>query len=582
MGFQEFWDRWWRFIFIVFTPFLLAFVFFIEEPNNNCSETDPVTGACIGKTNLAAYIYILLWMGTYWVTNCIDMTATSLMPIILMPMFGVLGAKDVAPNYMKDIALLFLGGLLFAAAIEKTGLHRRLALTVMKIFGAKPHALMAGFQICTWFLSMWISNTATTAMVMPIAESVFQVIEAQEKRRYERQGREWKGPSAGIRKLFVGLTLAIPHSANIGGMATVTGTPPNKILVGHLEDNYPCMKPNTVDFGLWMAYAFPQSVLYMILAYFWLSTYYIGWFGNVFCKGKIQPREDLAQVGETEEDLKEIEAVINDEYEKLGPITKKLGEMIVSGLFVVLVLLWFFRAPAFGGFQHWFESGYVTDSTVVMFVSGFLFILPNDFPKFSTKKQKQPTKPILTWDECTIPWGVIILIGGGYALSAGSKASGFGDMIKNAMVGLKGVAPWTVAFVITVIVGFATEFTSNTATESLLVSIVSETAVAIEINPLFLLMPMTLATSLAFMLPIATPPNAIAFSYGRLTVRDMITSGAIMNVVGFALVVILVNTYGRAVFGSKQDPFNDTHFPQWANASVVGVNRDNCAAMVGY
>jgi len=249
------------------------------------------------------------------------------------------------------------------------------------------------------------------------------------------------------------------------------------------------------------------------------------------------------------------------------------------------VLLWFFRNPAFTGWGSWFKPKYVTDSTTALTISCLLFFLPNDWPKFSLescnckglrkggaclgspKCPGKPTRAILEWDdiERMFPWGVIILIGGGYSLSKASSESGFSDLVAARLGALKGMHPLLIILILTVITGFATEFTSNTATEHLLVEIVANLAVAIEVNPYMLLMPMTLSTSLAFMLPVATPPNAIAFSFKRITIKDMCTSGIVMNIVGFVLVALFTWWYGRVSTLLDIDPYGG--LPWWANAT---------------
>ena len=403
--------------------------------NNRWTEFLSKNSKAGGITQLGGFTYCLAWMAAWWIFEPVDIAVTSLLPMLLFPVFGVLSAGNTAGSYMKDIIMLFMGGLIIALAITKTNLHKRIALTSLKIVGGNRHLLMLTFQLVTWFLSMWISNTATTAMIMPIAESIFQQLEKTKGIERKAGDNPRKGLDKVTKTFFIGLTLAIPHSANIGGMATITGTPPNLVMANQMLESFPDHAPE-LTFSKWFEYAFPQSVIYMILAYLWLSSFYLGWTGPIKRLFNKETESERIQREKEENDVKDI---VKKEYKRLPPLTKRLGEMIVIVLFCLMAMLFFFRRQGrAGSTKTWgwgqlsiFRSGFCTDSTVAMGIAILLFLLPAKLPTFKKWETSKPTPTILTFnpDMKEFPWGVVLLIGGGYALSEASKISGFSQWL---------------------------------------------------------------------------------------------------------------------------------------------------------
>ena len=552
----KFLKRYWRPLYIVLVPILLLPIpLLVKVTADDLSSTswDPEEVPRVGE-----YLYVLLWMAAYWMTEVIPIPVTALFPMIWFPLLRIISARQLAPVYLNNTMMLFIGGLIFSLAIEKTNLHLRIALSVLKIVGTTPWALMASIQFITWFLSMWISNSATTAMMMPICDAILQQIEETNKNANKVSG------VAKMKRLFVGLTLCIPHAANIGGMATLTGTPPNLVLASYVEDKFPLADP-PLNFSNFTVYAFPGSLLLLILNYILLSSMYIGWIDLI--RGK----SDYTKNSKT------LSKIINDQYNEMPDLKTRLGEMLTLSVFVIMVLLWFFRSPGFPGWASLFGeySSFPSDSTTALFCACLMFVLPSEKPDFSL--DAKPTKPILEWKDAQhkFPWGLIFLIGGGYSLSAGSSSSGFSSLMADKLSGLDTLPTFAVILIITVSLGFITEFMSNTAATNLFIDIIAVLAITLKLNPYLLLVPMTLSTSLAFMFPVATPPNAIAFSFNRITVKDMALAGIMMNVIGFLFVAGYVWVLGPALLKIDKDVF-----PDWANLNnscVLSSVNDLCA-----
>ncbi|XP_056297111.1 solute carrier family 13 member 2-like isoform X2 [Pseudoliparis swirei] len=539
-------------------------------------------------------------MALYWCTECIPLAVTALLPVILFPMMGIMESNEVCIQYLKDSNMLFIGGLLVAIAVEHWNLHRRIALNVLLIVGVKPSLLMIGFMGTTAFLSMWISNTASTAMMLPIANAVLQQLCENEANAEERDhntaaaaaatdgqdnqafemgdtkgsklkaidmGRDSeageRSPEAELRrlktqqkyvKLTKGMSLSVCYAASIGGTATLTGTTPNVILKGQIDDLFPD-NGGVINFASWFGFAFPNMVLMLVLSWLWLQFVFLGFnFKKTFgCGSKNEGDREAYQV-------------IKDEYNKLGRMN--FAESCVLIIFTLLVLLWFTREPGFipGWATVLFnkDKTYVTDGTVAILMSSLFFCIPSKWPRCgATNKNGAPAKappPLLTWDIVheKMPWNIILLLGGGFALAHGSEKSGLSDWLGLSLVPLQSIPPAAISILLCLLVATFTECSSNTATTTLFLPILASMATAIKIHPLYVMFPCTISASLAFMLPVATPPNAIAFSYGNLKVMDMAKTGFILNIVGITTVNIAINTWGIPMFQL------DT-FPSWAN-----------------
>ena len=462
---------------------------------------------------------IAIWMAFWWVTEAVPLAVTALLPIILYPTLGVMSGKDVAPIYFNHIIFLFIGGFLVALAMRKWKLHRRIALRILMIFGSKPRNILLGFMLATAFLSMWISNTATTMMMVPIALSIVykleEIIDADKVKKYS-----------------LGIFLGIAYSASIGGVATLVGTPPNlsfaRILT-ILFTNAP-----EISFATWLMYALPISAVFLIILW--------GIFSVIF-----NPKS---------KEFKIDPSIFRKEYNKLGPMS--FEEKIVLIDFVLLAVLWVFRANiqigdfTIPGWSQLFPyPNYLNDGTVAITMALILFVVP------SMKDRKQR---ILDWDTAAkLPWNIVLLFGGGFALASGFKASGLADYLGQQLQGFGVFHPIVIVIAICLFVTFLTELTSNTATAEMLLPIIGGLAVAIKINPLFLMIPATISCSFAFMLPVATPPNAIIFGTNRVKIADMARVGLWLNFIGAILITISIYLIGKTVFG-----IDLSQFPEWA------------------
>ncbi|XP_061734114.1 Na(+)/citrate cotransporter [Nerophis ophidion] len=551
-------------------------------------------------TSEAQCAYVIILMAVYWCTEVLPLAITALLPAFLFPLFGIMDSQSVCMQYLKDTNLLFVGGLMVAVAVEHWNLHKRIALRVLLLVGVRPALLMLGFMGVTAFLSMWISNTATTAMMVPIVQAVLEELsnsEAQIPREMNSEespitdvdGKqpsqsdkqaEATGPvvvtfldtsvevtrhktAAERMKTCKGMTLCVCYAASIGGTATLTGTGPNLVLNGQMSQLFP-ENGNVINFASWFGFAFPNMILMLTLAWLWLQFVFVGFnFRKTWACGSVKTEKEVAAYN-----------MIREQHRLLGPMS--FGELSVLGLFTLLVVLWFTRDP---GFVHGWatdifnsKAEYVTDATVAIFIAVLLFVLPSKPPRFCSWRTQRfdtvscPTSNsiprLLTWKvaQKKLPWGIVLLLGGGFALAKGSEVSGLSKWMGAQMSPLQSIPPWAIAIILCLLIATFTECTSNVATATLFLPILASMSQSIGMNPLYVMVPCTLSASFAFMLPVATPPNAIVFSYGYLKVSDMARTGIVMNIIGIVCITLAINTWGRAMFQL------DT-FPTWANVT---------------
>lgn len=474
----------------LFAPVLFLYlVFFVELDPNNPAIT----------YTLAVALLMALW----WVSEVIPLAVTSLLPVILFPLLGVMNGKVVASNYFNDIIFLFLGGFIFALAMQKWDLHKRIALKLLLVVGNSPAKIMLGFMLGTAFLSMWISNTATTMLMVPILISIILKLEEV-------------NPKENVHHFSTGLLLSVAYSASIGGIATLVGTPPNLSFARIFTIYFP--NAPDISFATWFFYAFPIVVLLFIITF--------GYLYLVFIKRDAKEWTTIDS------------STIVKEYEKLGPWI--IEQKILAVLFVLLAVLWFSRADivmgsfTFRGWSNIFNNPkFINDGTVAITIGVILFLIPS--------KQKKG-KFIMDWKTAeSIPWEIILLFGGGFALASGFKESGLSQWFGDQLVWLKDVHPFIIILSITLLITFLTELTSNVATVETFLPVLAGLAISIELNPLLFMLPATIAASLAFMLPSATAPNAIIFGTKRLKVIDMSKTGFILNIIG--IIVVTLATY---------------------------------------
>uniref|UniRef100_G3VSG3 Solute carrier family 13 member 5 n=1 Tax=Sarcophilus harrisii TaxID=9305 RepID=G3VSG3_SARHA len=490
----------------------------------------------------AACGYVILLMAVYWCTEVIPLAVTSLLPAVLFPLLKILDSKEVCVQYMKDTTMLFLGGLIVAVAVEHWNVHRRIALRTLLIVGVSPGFLMLGIMGITAFLSMWISNTATTAMMVPIVHAMLgqlkltgeenasppPSIELLDKVEQEVQGEnvvshaKSKETTAKDKNTCKALTLCVCYAASIGGTATLTGTGPNVVLSGQMATLFP-ENNDIVNFASWFGFAFPNMILMLFLSWIWLQCVFLG----------INLKRNLGIGMERTPQEKAFYLMLKEEYQKLGP--PSYGEINVLISFLFLIVLWLFRDPGFmPGWQsiYWDKENvsFVSDGTVAIFICILMFILPSQKFKFNFRSQTEEEwkvpfypPPLLTWKvvQEKLPWGVVLLLGGGFALAKGCEASGLSKWLGSQMEPLKILPPMALVLLLSALIAIFTEYMSNIATATLFLPIFATMAQNIQLNPLFIMLPCTLSCSFAFMLPVATPPNAIVFSYGHLKVSDM-------------------------------------------------------------
>ncbi|XP_057295810.1 Na(+)/citrate cotransporter-like isoform X2 [Hydractinia symbiolongicarpus] len=557
--------------------------------------------------------YGIAIMAVYWVTEVTPLAVTSLLPLLIFPFLGVLKAKVVCMQYMKDTNILLLGGLLIAVAIEQWNVHKRVALAVLLLVGVQPRRLMLGFMMVTAFISMWITNTATTAMMTPIMEAVLKQLDKQhlhvaiedespdEKENIDdsiptsaRNGNFTKsiheddadlelqrlesGPEnknsdtcknlveektnteleARHRTFCKAMLLCICYSANIGGTGTLTGTAPQLVLAGQMDDVFP--NGPSISFIYWFVYAFPQMLLFLFLGWIYLQMMFMGVSFKHLCCCLRWKKRNTKKGGELYD-------VMKKQYKDLGPIT--FAEIMVLICFIVLVLLWFLREPKFmPGWGELFKKGYISDGTAAMIIAFLLFQIPSQVPIclnfWNTKRVNLPHKTLLEWNSVSkkFPWNVLFLLGAGFALAKACEESGLSLWLSCQLAGLKVIPNAAIVFIICTMLTFLTEITSNTATATILLPVLASLAQSIEVNPLYLMVPATVCASFAFMLPVATPPNAIVFATGRLSVIDMAKAGFGMNIIGIIMVTLSINTWGYAYYDLG-------NFPTWAS---VGSN----------
>lgn len=475
-----------------------------------------------GNKKVTYCFAIALLMAIWWITEALPLAVTALLPVALFPLFGVVDGKVVSSMYFNHLIFLFIGGFLMAFAMERWNLHRRIALRILLLFGISPGRILLGFMLATSFLSMWMSNTATAMMMVPIALSIIFKLE-------ESLGKVQLG------KYSVGLLLAIAYSASIGGIATLVGTPPNLSFARIVSIIFPEM--SEISFADWFIYAVPVTILLFAAAWFLLFTLY-------------KPKQKWKNVQ------------LNDfriEYNKLGKA--KSEEKIVLFLFVSLALLWIFRtgfniqSVNIPGWSRLFNNpSYINDGTVAIFIALILFIIPS-----KTKKGER----LMNWKTANkIPWNIVLLFGGGFALAQGFVDSGLSVWFGEQMSGLANVQPIVLTLVNVSIMSLLTELTSNVATTEMILPILAGLSTTIEINPLLLMIPATLASSLAFMLPVATPPNAIIFGTNRIKVSDMVRTGILLNITGIIIATLIMYFWGTIVF-----EIDVSVFPEWAKVA---------------
>jgi len=430
------------------------------------------------------------WMVLWWMLEAVPVPVTALLPIPFMPLLGIAEQGDITSSYGHPLIFLFLGGFLIAVSMQRWGLHRRIALSIVDRIGTSPGGIVAGFMLATAGLSMWISNTATAVMMYAVGISMIEFVASRTE-----DGEQ-------VRRFGLALMLGIAYSASIGGVGTLIGTPPNTMLASYLSDS----QGIEIGFATWMLLGVPLVLIMLPLT--WL----------VLCK-LIYPTKGL-QLGGARE-------IVTREIEQLGPMSR--GERIVMTVFLITAFLWITRSWLTG-----LTGLDISDTSIALCAAIVLFALPESIER---------GRFTVEWDAArNVPWGVLLLFGGGLALAGAFKDTGLAQVIGDAVAGLEGLEIGLIVLVTIVSIVYLTELTSNTATTATFLPILGAVAIGLGETPLMLTIPAALAASMAFMMPVATPPNAIVFSYEQMRIQDMIKAGFWLNILAIALI------YGAMIY----------------------------------
>lgn len=590
---------WWRPVVLLLAPLIFSFI--------------PI----VGRTAEMRCGYVIIVMAVYWMTEALPLPATALIPVFAFPLLGVLSTAQVCQVYLKDSNVMFLGGLIMAVGVEHCNLHKRIALFVILHVGQSPRLLMAGFMITTTFLSMWISNTAAAAMIVPIVDAVVlqlcqtRRVEAKlakekslpppslqdvtvnlprqsliklcdsdstfsdiikdeegtpklERKEDQESGKTTEGcvadayeeESHSVKKMFF---LAVAFSANIGGTGSPLGCGPNLVVMGILQSTF--SEPTGLNFATWMLFNVPGMIVCCLLGWSWLQILYM-------CCGKGRVRNSTPNCQRVMKDF------LRGQYESLGRISQH--ELVVLLAFTLLVFLWVFRAPGFvTGWAHHITNSFdervvIRDATPVMLIVFLLFCIPANYPccddTDSGEKSSGRYRGCLTWEIVheKVPWGVIMLLGGGLAMAEAAKVSGLSVFLGQQLQHFAIMPKELIVFVVCLLTAMLTEVASNTATASVLLPVIKDLALGINVNPLYLMLPATVCCAYAFMLPVATPGNAIILTAARMNTHEMMRAGIMMNILCVVVINVMINTLGVVIF--------DLHtLPSWVNSTTSTV-----------
>ncbi|WP_078428692.1 SLC13 family permease [Alkalihalobacterium alkalinitrilicum] len=443
-----------------------------------------------------------VWIATWWITEAIPIPATSLLPIVLFPLTGALDSGAVTSSYGNSTIFLFLGGFLIALAMERWELHKRIALTIISIIGTSSERIVLGFMIATGFLSMWISNTATAMMMVPIGTAIIYQVSRSLIEKNVSVANEDKNFGRAM-------MLGIAYSASIGGLATLIGTPPNMILAGVINELYGIQ----ITFASWMMFGLPLTIILLSFAWVYLVKMAFP------IKMKTLPGGG---------------ALIREQKKALGKAS--FEEKAVLAVFLLAAFSWITRSFLLDGVIPGID-----DTMIAIVAAAILFLIPS--------LNKRGTF-LLDWETAKkVPWGILLLFGGGLAIAAGFRESGLASWIGNQLTVVDGIHFILVLTIVTALVMFLTEITSNTASATMILPIMASLALAIGVHPYALMIPAAIAASCAFMLPVATPPNAVVFASGHLKMVDMARAGFWINIMSIVVIVIAIYFYLPIVWG---------------------------------
>lgn len=425
----------------------------------------------------------VLWIATWWITEAIPIPVTSLLPLVLFPLTGGLDLKLTASSYGDKIIYFYMAGFFLTIAMEKWNLHKRIALNIINVVGYNKKSMVLGFMIATAFLSMWLSNTSTSIMMLPIGIAIVSQVSLKKNILNSNFGKV--------------LMLGIAYSASIGGFATIYGTPPNLILLANIEEYFNL----SIDFFSWFIMAFPLSCILLFICWYYLVNFSF----------------DLSSLNNVSK------KIISSKIKELGKI--KYEEKAVLLIFIVFIL---------GLLSKQFISEFIPqidDTIIAISIAIFLFLI----------KSSDGENNLIEWsDGVKLPWGIILLFGGGLSIATAMKSSGLALWIGELAYNIDSLDLILIVLIIVIIVNFLTEITSNLATVSMLLPILASISISLGIHPYIIMVSATIAASCAFMLPVATPPNAVVFGSGYLKMTDMVKTGLVMNVISIVIVSLYV------------------------------------------
>lgn len=476
------------------------------SPRNIGLMSGPLLALCLylfvdlvpGNPAATGMAAITLWMAVWWMTEVVSLAVTSLLPVVFLPALGIADARLVASQYMDPIIFLFIGGFIIAFSIERWELHKRAALVILGAVGSRPSNVLMGVMLTSFFFSMWISNTATVMMLISAVLAIISQVEIhlddEEKKR----------------RLSTALLIGLAYSATIGGMATLVGTPTNMIFLRTYRDQFPLH--NDMNFAKWFAIGFPLALVLLVIAYFLLQRMFI--------------RKDITVALDRNFFL--------DQKRMLGKMSYE--QRAVGIVFVLTAVFWFtrddidFGSFIFKGWSNLFGKfkGYIHDSTVAIFMAVLLFLIPS---------KKVKGQGLITWDDVTrMPFDIILLFGSGFALAKGFEVSGLSTWLAFKLEFLSGSGIVMIILGICIVVAVISEFASNVASIQLVIPILVSMQKVLDVHPLLLMIPATLAASLGFMLPVATAPNTIVFGSKRIRVKSMMGAGLVLDIVGILMI----------------------------------------------
>lgn len=449
---------------------------------------------------------IAVWVATWWLTEAVEMPITSLLPFFLIPIFGITDAKTIASQYMDQVIFLFMGGFMLSYGLEKSNLHSRLALLILSKVGNSPQNILAGIMFVAFFISMWMSNTATVMMLYAAVTAIVL---------------KFKENALNYQSIGSSLMIGLAYAASIGGMATLVGTPTNMIFYSFFNSHFNSQQ--VLVFSTWFIIAFPIALLLGLSAFFFIRHHF---------------------------QLQQIKKEVQDDYflqkyKQLGSLNR--DEKIVGVLFILTAFLWFSRSDLvigdykLSGWSNLFvHKEYVQDSTIAIFMATLLFFIPS---------QKRHGEKLLSWEDCKkLPLGIMLLFGSGFALAKGFELSGLSDLLAQTLHVLTGKHILFIIFGVCIIITFISEFASNVASIQLALPILLALSVSLHLPALSLMVPATLAASLGFMLPVATAPNTIVYGSGFIKVKDMYSIGLKVNLAGIILIALMSYFFSSGIF----------------------------------